>query len=135
MIKTLINTEDVRFYEHHGVDIQATFSILWYMAKGDKRGGSTITQQLVKNLFKTRENYSRGLFGFIPGVKTVIYKFKEWITALKIELFYKKDTILSMYFNTVDFGSNAYGIKVASRTFFNIKPSQLNYEQSALLVV
>ena len=134
MIKTLINTEDVRFYEHHGVDIQATFSILWYMAKGDKRGGSTITQQLVKNLFKTRENYSRGLFGFIPGIKTVIYKFKEWITALKIELFYKKDTILSMYFNTVDFGSNAYGIKVASRTFFNIKPSQLNYEQSALLV-
>lgn len=134
MIKTLINTEDVRFYEHHGVDLKATFSIIWYMAKGDKRGGSTITQQLVKNLFKTRENYSRGLLGRIPGIKMVIYKAKEWVTALKIELFYKKNDILTMYFNTVDFGSNAYGIKTASRTFFNIKPSQLNIEQSALLV-
>jgi penicillin-binding protein 1A len=134
MIKTLINTEDVRFYEHHGIDLKATFSILWYMAKGDKRGGSTITQQLVKNLFKTRENYSRGLFGHIPGIKMIIYKAKEWVTSLKIELFYKKDEILNMYFNTVDFGSNAYGIKTASRTFFNIKPSQLNIEQSALLV-
>jgi penicillin-binding protein 1A len=134
MIKTLINTEDVRFYEHHGIDLKATFSILWYMAKGDKRGGSTITQQLVKNLFKTRENYSRGLFGHIPGIKMIIYKAKEWVTSLKIELFYKKDEILNMYFNTVDFGSNAYGIKTASLTFFNIKPSQLNIEQSALLV-
>ena len=134
LIKTLINTEDVRFYEHHGIDLRATFSILWYMAKGEKRGGSTITQQLVKNLFKTRNNYSRGLLGHIPGVKTLIYKSKEWITALKIELFYSKDEILTMYFNTVDFGSNAYGIKTAARTFFNIKPSQLNIEQSALLV-
>ncbi|MCX6231200.1 MAG: transglycosylase domain-containing protein [Bacteroidetes bacterium] len=134
MIKTLINTEDVRFYEHHGIDLRATFSIFWYMIKGEKRGGSTITQQLVKNLFKTRNNYSRGLFGHIPGVKTAIYKAKEWITSLKIELFYSKDDILTMYFNTVDFGSNAYGIKTAARTFFNIKPSQLNIEQSALLV-
>jgi len=134
MVKTLINTEDVRFYEHHGVDLKATFSILWYMAKGEKRGGSTITQQLVKNLFKTRNNYSRGFLGHIPGIKTLIYKAKEWITSLKIELFYSKDEILKMYFNTVDFGSNAYGIKTAARTFFNIKPSQLNIEQSALLV-
>jgi penicillin-binding protein 1A len=134
MIKTLINTEDVRFYEHHGIDLKATFSIFWYMIKGEKRGGSTLTQQLVKNLFKTRNNYSRGLLGQIPGVKTVIYKAKEWITSLKIELFYSKDEILCMYFNTVDFGSNAYGIKTAARTFFNIKPSQLNIEQSALLV-
>jgi penicillin-binding protein 1A len=134
LIKTLINTEDVRFYEHHGIDLRATFSILWYMVKGEKRGGSTITQQLVKNLFKTRNNYSRGLLGHIPGIKTLIYKSKEWITALKIELFYNKDEILTMYFNTVDFGSNAYGIKTAARTFFNIKPSQLNIEQSALLV-
>jgi len=134
MIKTLINTEDVRFYDHHGIDLKATFSILWYMVKGDKRGGSTITQQLVKNLFKTRDNYSRGLFGHIPGIKMLIYKAKEWVTALKIELFYKKDDILCMYFNTVDFGSNAYGIKTAAHTFFNIKPSDLNIEQSALLV-
>ncbi len=134
LIKTLINTEDVRFYDHHGIDLKATFSIFWYMLKGEKRGGSTITQQLVKNLFKTRNNYSRGLLGHIPGIKTVIYKAKEWITAIKIELFYTKDEILTMYFNTVDFGSNAYGIKTAARTFFNIKPSELNIEQSALLI-
>lgn len=134
MIKTLINTEDVRFYEHHGIDLKATFSVFYYMIKGDKRGGSTITQQLVKNLFKTRENYSRGILGRIPGVKMLIYKAKEWVTSLKIELFYNKDEILTMYFNTVDFGSNAFGIKTAAHTFFNVKPSQLNIEQSALLV-
>lgn len=134
LINTLIYTEDYRFYKHHGIDLKATFSILWYLAKGEKRGGSTITQQLVKNLFKTRENYSKGLLGHIPFVKTVVYKLKEWITALKIEAFYTKEEIITMYFNTVDFGSNAYGIKTASHTFFNEKPSSLNIEQSALLV-
>lgn len=134
LIKTLIYTEDYRFLKHHGIDFKATFSILWYLVQGEKRGGSTITQQLVKNLFKTRENYSKGILGHIPFVKTIIYKFKEWITALKIEFFYTKDEIITMYFNTVDFGSNAYGIKTASHTFFNIKPSQLKIEQSALLV-
>jgi len=134
LINTLVYTEDYRFYKHKGIDLKATFSILWYFIKGEKRGGSTITQQLVKNLFKTRENYSKGILGHIPFVKTVIYKFKEWITALKIEFFYSKNEIITLYFNTVDFGSNSYGIKTASHTFFNIKPSQLNIEQSALLV-
>ncbi|MCK9617917.1 MAG: transglycosylase domain-containing protein [Lentimicrobiaceae bacterium] len=134
IINALIATEDVRFYAHHGVDLRATFSILWYMSKGEKRGGSTITQQLVKNLFKTRENYSRGLLGYIPGVRTVIYKMKEWIAAFKIELLYSKKDILTMYFNTNDFGSNTFGLKTAAKTFFGKKPLQLNVEESAVLV-
>ena len=97
-IKTLISTEDVRFYQHHGIDVKATFSAFWSMMHGNQRGGSTLTQQLVKNLFKTRTQYSRGLLGWIPGVNIVIYKLKEWISALKIELFYSKKDILEMYF-------------------------------------
>jgi len=121
IIKSLIATEDTRFYQHHGVDFKATMSIFWYMLHGEKRGGSTITQQLVKNLFKTRGQYSRGLLGHIPGIRTVVAKTKEWIAAIKIELFYSKSEILTMYFNTNDFGSNAYGLKTAAKTFFNKK--------------
>jgi penicillin-binding protein 1A len=134
IIKSLIATEDTRFYQHHGVDFKATMSIFWYMLHGEKRGGSTITQQLVKNLFKTRGQYSRGLLGRIPGIRTVVAKTKEWIAAIKIELFYSKSEILTMYFNTNDFGSNAYGLKTAAKTFFNKKASQLKWEESAVLV-
>jgi penicillin-binding protein 1A len=134
LIKTLIATEDRRFYEHKGIDIKATFSIFYHMLKGERRGGSTITQQLVKNLFKTRTNYSRGLLGKIPFIRTAIYKTKEWISAVKIEMFYSKEQILTMYFNTVDFGSNSYGIKTAARNFFDVKPKDLNVTQSALLI-
>ena len=81
------------------------------MAHGTARGASTITQQLVKNLFKVRSQYSTGLLGHIPGVKLLIMKAKEWVTAVKIEMLYSKEEILTMYFNTVDFGSNAFGIK------------------------
>jgi len=134
IIKSLIATEDTRFYQHHGVDFKATMSIFWYMLHGEKRGGSTITQQLVKNLFKTRGQYSRGLLGRIPGIRTVVAKTKEWIAAIKIEIFYSKAEILTMYFNTNDFGSNAYGLKTAAKTYFNKKASQLNWEESAMLV-
>lgn len=134
LIKTLIATEDSRFYKHHGIDVQSSFSVFWYMLKGKKRGGSTITQQLVKNLYKTRSNYSRGLLGHIPVLSTIIYKTKEWDNALKIELFYSKNEILAMYLNTVDFGSNAFGIHTASKTFFNTTPDKLTLSQSATLV-
>jgi penicillin-binding protein 1A len=134
LISTLVTTEDVRFYKHHGIDIKATLGIIWSFLHGERRGGSTITQQLVKNLFKTRTNYSKGLFGLIPGIRSVNIKIKEWITAFKIELFYSKTEILTMYLNTVDFGSNSYGIKSAARTYFNTDPSCLKIEESALLV-
>src|SRR5574344_1793001 len=104
------------------------------MAKGDARGASTITQQLVKNMFKVRSQYSTGLLGMIPGLKIVIMKSKEWITAVKIEMFYTKQEILTMYLNTVDFGSNAYGIKTACKTYFHTTPQDITYEQAATLV-
>jgi penicillin-binding protein 1A len=134
LIQTLISTEDERFYQHFGIDIQGVFAALKDMTKGKSRGASTITQQLVKNMYKTRNQYSTGLFGYIPGLKLIISKTKEWTTAVKIEIFYSKKDILTMYFNTVDFGSNAFGIHTAAKTFFNTTPAKLNYEQSATLV-
>ena len=134
LIKTLICTEDERFYNHFGIDIQGVFSAIKDMARGQARGASTITQQLVKNMFKVRSQYSTGLLGKIPGVKLLIMKSKEWITAVKIECFYTKEEILTMYLNTVDFGSNAYGIKTASSTYFHTNPQDITYEQAATLV-
>jgi penicillin-binding protein 1A len=134
LINTLIATEDVRFYKHNGIDIKATVAAMWSVIQGDRRGGSTITQQLVKNLFKTRKDYSTGLLGSIPGISTLISKAKEWINAFKIELYYSKEDIIIMYFNTVDFGSHAYGINSAASTFFSKKPSELTYNESAVLV-
>lgn len=134
LIKTLIATEDIRFYKHHGIDLRSSVSVAWYVMRGKRRGASTITQQLVKNLFKTRTNYSRGLLGHIPLIRTLIYKTKEWNNALKIELFYFKEEILTMYLNTVDFGSNAFGIHTASRVYFNTTPDKLDQLQCAILV-
>ena len=134
IIRTLIATEDERFYHHHGVDFQGLFSAGKDMMKGNARGASTITQQLAKNLFRVRTRYSTGLCGHIPGVKLLVMKMKEWIVAEKLEFIYTKEDILTMYFNTVDFGSNAFGIKIAARSYFNTTPDSLNYEQSAILV-
>jgi len=134
LINTLIATEDIRFYKHNGVDIKATFAAMWSVVQGDRRGGSTITQQLVKNLFKTRKDYSTGILGSVPGISTLISKAKEWINAFKIEMYYSKEDIIMMYFNTVDFGSHAYGINSAASTFFSKKPSELTYNESAVLV-
>ncbi len=136
LIKTLIATEDERFYSHHGIDFHGLFAAVKDMIFNSKaRGASTITQQLVKNLYKTRTSkYKLGLLGRIPGVKLLIMKLKEWVVAFKIEMKFSKEQILTMYLNTVDFGSNAFGINTAARTYFNVSPSQLNYEQSAVLV-
>ena len=134
LIKALIATEDVRFYVHSGIDLKGLFSAAADVLKGDGRGASTITQQLAKNLYKTREKNSQGLLHFIPGIKTIIIKTKEWITAIKLERVYTKQEILTLYLNTVTFGSNTYGIKTAARTFFNTSPENLNIQQSALLV-
>lgn len=134
LINALVATEDARFYEHWGIDFRATVGAMYSTARGDRRGASTITQQLAKNLFKTRDDYSKGLLGYIPGVNVAIYKLKEWITSLKLELFYSKDEIITMYFNTVSFGSNTHGIKTAAATFFTKKPSNLKIEESAVLV-
>jgi len=132
--KTLIDTEDERFYSHHGVDIQGIFAAFKDMFKGNARGASTITQQLVKNMFRMRTKYSNGILGNIPGVKMLIMKTKEWIFAFGLEFYYTKEDILTMYVNTVDFGSNAYGIKTATKTYFNTTPSKIKVEEAAVLV-
>ena len=133
--EALIDTEDERYYHHYGVDIPAFFAAAKdYIIHHDARGASTITQQLAKNLFRVRTEYSTGLLGRIPGLKIIVMKSKEWVTALKLEWNFTKDEILTMYANTVDFGSNAYGIKTACKTYFGIAPKDLRPEQAAVLV-
>ena len=133
--EALISTEDERYYRHFGVDFQAFGAALKdYVVHGDARGASTITQQLAKNLFRVRTEYSTGLLGNIPGIKMLIMKTKEWITAIKLEIHFSKEEILTMYANTVDFGSNAFGIKTACKTYFNTTPQDLTPEQAAILV-
>ena len=133
--QVLIDTEDERFYRHRGIDFTGIFAAAKdAIMHDDARGASTITQQLAKNMFKVRTDYSTGLLGKIPGLRLLIMKSKEWIIATKLEMLYSKREILSMYANTVSFGSNAYGIKTASKTYFDITPDRLNTQQSATLV-
>lgn len=133
--KALIDTEDERFYKHFGVDFTGLFAVAKdIIVHHEARGASTITQQLAKNMFRVRTQYSTGLLGYIPGVRMLIMKSKEWIIATKLEILYDKKEILTMYANTVDFGSNAYGIKTACKTYFNTTPSEMTAEQAAVLV-
>ncbi|HRN17084.1 MAG TPA: biosynthetic peptidoglycan transglycosylase, partial [Xylanibacter oryzae] len=124
--KALIDTEDERFFHHFGIDFQGMFAAAKDMVlHHDARGASTITQQLAKNMFRVRTQYSTGLLGYIPGLRMLIMKSKEWIIATKLEMMYNKKDILMMYANTVDFGSNAYGIKTACKTYFNSTPKNI----------
>ncbi|MHC1708605.1 MAG: penicillin-binding protein 1A [Bacteroidales bacterium] len=127
MVNALIATEDIRFDKHSGVDLKAMFRVFYGVITGrNKGGGSTITQQLAKNLFPRDENRF--------FLKTVIIKLKEWVTAIKLERNYSKEEILALYLNTVPFGSQTYGIKSAARAFFNKEPKDLSIEESALMV-
>ena len=133
--KALIDTEDERFYQHYGVDpIGLVGAAKDAVVNSDARGASTITQQLAKNMFRVRTQYSTGLLGNIPGLKMLIMKTKEWIIAFKLEMIFDKNEILTMYANTVDFGSNAFGIKTACKTYFGNTPKQLTVDQAAVLV-
>ena len=136
LIRTLIATEDERFYHHHGVDFKGIFAAMKDMAGGHARGASTITQQLAKNLFRvrTKKEYSTGLLGKFGPTRMLTIKAKEWIVATKLEMLFSKEEILTMYFNTVDFGNNAYGIKTACETYFATTPDNLTYEQAATLI-
>ncbi len=136
LVDAVIATEDVRFHNHSGIDFKSLVRVgVKSIIMGQKRaggGGSTLTQQLAKTLFPrdtVRSNF--------PGAKMFklgISKFKEWITAVKLERNYTKEEILAMYMNAVFYGSNAYGIRAASNTFFSKHPSQLTIEEGALLV-
>jgi len=128
LVNALKATEDIRYEEHSGVDIRGLFRVLFktvILRQRNAGGGSTITQQLAKNLFHEK-----------PGTKweRIIQKIQEWIIAVRLEKNYTKQEIMAMYLNTVEFGSNAFGIKSASQIFFNKTPSQLNIQESALLV-
>lgn len=131
LLHALKATEDVRFEEHSGIDFKGTLAVIGSIIKLDPRGASTISQQLAKNLFRTREELKGDLGGTLGKISN---KFKEWILAIRIERAYTKDEIITMYLNTVDFGSNAYGIKAAAKTFFGTTPDALNVQESAVLV-
>lgn len=126
LVNALIATEDIRFYEHSGIDFKGSFSIILYAAIGKKRGASTITQQLAKNLFPRKR--------FDNVFNKATTKLKEWITAVRIEERYTKEEIITMYFNTVEFGGNAFGIRSASKVFFGKSPIELNENEASLLV-
>ena len=134
IVHALIATEDVRFYKHGGVDFFSFFTSIISTAKGDKRGGSTITQQLAKNLFSTRKRKSQGLLRHIPVLRTLISKCKEWLTAYKIEHIYNKEEILTLYLNTVPFGNNSFGIKTATLKFFDKTPDAVTPAEAATLI-
>ena len=135
IVAALISTEDVRFRRHSGIDIPSLFRVgikTVALQNHSQGGGSTITQQLAKNLFPRDTVRNRSKVG--RTLKLVQSKFKEWITALKLEHNYTKEEIAAMYLNTVEYGSNAYGIKSAASTFFNKAPDELNVQEAAVLV-
>lgn len=134
IIDALVATEDVRFYKHSGVDVRSLLSSIISTATGDRRGASTITQQLAKNLYSTRNRKSEGWIKYIPLVRTIVYKLKEWITAYKLENYYSKEEILTLYLNTVPFGNNTFGIKTASKLYFNKNVSKIQVEEAAVMV-
>ena len=135
LVHAAVATEDIRFYKHSGIDFRSLARVLvktLLMGDSGQGGGSTITQQLAKTLYP-REDVSSSIPG-VSKLKMVWIKLKEWITAVKLERNYTKNEIMDMYMNAIFFGSNAYGIKSASQTFFSKNPSDLTVEESAMLV-
>lgn len=124
VIDALISTEDRRFYQHHGIDFRRTAGAMLHTFSGDRQGGSTITQQLARNLYPDE----------IGRAPTLTRKIKEAITAFKIEALYTKQEILETYLNTVPFLYNAYGIEMAARTYFGKSADKLDVLESATLV-
>lgn len=125
VFNALLATEDARFFDHSGIDPIGTIAIPFYIVTGKKRGSSTITQQLAKNLFH-RKNENMFTLPFI--------KLKEWIMAVKLERNLTKSEIITLYLNTVPFGDNVYGIKNASLTFYNKTPDKLTIDEAAVLI-
>jgi penicillin-binding protein 1A len=123
VVNALVATEDERFYEHSGID---GFSVMRAILKlGKDGGGSTITQQLAKNLL---DQGSKNL------TRRFIEKLKEWIIAIKLERNFTKQEILALYLNEVPFGDNVYGIRNASRTFYQKEPDRLSVDEAAVLI-
>ncbi|MDE7356074.1 MAG: penicillin-binding protein [Rikenellaceae bacterium] len=134
LVAALISTEDARFYRHSGVDIPSLFRVAFrtLLLAQNQGGGSTISQQLAKNLYP--RDTTRYDSNISRHSALVIAKLKEWITAVMLEHNYTKEEIIVMYLNVVEYGSNAYGIKSASQTFFGKTPRELTIEEAAMLV-
>lgn len=124
VVDALIATEDHRFYQHHGLDLRRTVAAVVYTLRGERQGGSTITQQLARNMYP----------GEIGRAPTLTRKLKEAITAFKIEAIYSKQEILETYLNTVPFLYNAFGIEMAARTYFDKPAADLDVLESATLI-
>ncbi|MCX6316764.1 MAG: transglycosylase domain-containing protein [Bacteroidetes bacterium] len=123
IINGLIATEDKRFYTHSGIDMKGTLRAVF--TGGMQGGGSTITQQLAKALLDQ---------GRVSGLRRMIEKLKEWIVAVKLEKNFTKEEIIALYLNTVPYSDNVFGIRNASRTFFQKEPDRLTVDEAALLV-
>ncbi len=135
IVAALVSTEDARYYGHSGIDFQSLARVAFRtVGMGQRRqgGGSTITQQLAKNLFPRDTVRNRGAIS--KGSRLMVSKLKEWITAVKLERNYTKEEIIAMYLNTMDFSSNAVGIKAAAQTYFYKAPGDLTINEAATLV-
>jgi len=124
VVDALIATEDRRFYDHHGIDFRRTAAAAFRTLTGNLQGGSTITQQLARNLYPEEIGHATSL----------TRKIKEAITAVKIESVYSKREILETYLNTVPFLYNAFGIEMAARTYFDTSAEKLNVLEAATLI-
>lgn len=137
LVRTLITSEDHRFYQHSGIDVLVVPRVIKGILTGSQLGGgSTITQQLAKNLYTQNEEF--GLDGTLARLgrhpRRIIQKTKEWIISVDLERNFTKEEILAMYLNTAPFGKDFFGIKVAAETYFSKSPAQLNLQESAVLV-
>lgn len=130
VINALIATEDVRFYDHSGIDPYGTMAIPFYLAIGKKRGSSTITQQLALNL----QADNNGTLRASNIIKRGFQKMQEWLIAIKLERNFTKQEIVTLYLNTVPFGDNVYGIENGARTFFSKDAGHLSIEEAATLI-
>lgn len=128
LLNALVATEDVRFFDHDGVDVKAWFRVFFksvLMQDESSGGGSTLSQQLAKNLFKRKRYWMLSL---------PVNKVREMIIAKRLERIYSKEELLTLYLNTVSFSDNTFGVKVASKRFFNTNPKDIKLEEAAVLV-
>ncbi|MBR9913486.1 MAG: penicillin-binding protein [Algicola sp.] len=124
LVDALVATEDIRYFDHSGIDFRGTLRAIAKLGKGG--GASTISQQLAKQLFTKQVSSNRFM--------RVVQKVKEWVIAIRLERQYTKEEIIAMYFNIYDFGNNADGIRSASRIYFGKEPKELTLKESAMLV-
>lgn len=135
LVNALVSTEDERFFQHCGIDAQAVGRVIFrtvLMADQSSGGGSTVTQQLAKNLYSDRD--FKGMGKVRKTLKLIYMKLREWITAVKLERSYTKEEILAMYLNQFNFINNAYGIHAASEVYFGKDQKKLRVEEAATLI-